>query len=66
MSLMPTPSHPLWFAIIAPPAEVQHLTDYVVSHERPMHIAVLIAIVALFAIAWVLLTDTESVRRPHY
>ena len=47
-------------AIIAPLPEVEHLSEYVVAYQRPLHVAVTIAIVALFVIAWVLLQQEFS------
>jgi len=44
-------------AIIAPAPEVSWLSDAVASREGPVHVASLIALVALIIIAWVLLSD---------
>ena len=50
-------------AIIAPPAEAQWLTDYVLAREMPHHVAAVIAIIALFMIAWTLLSDSPQRHR---
>ncbi len=50
------------FAIIAPPPEVQWLSDYVVAREMPLHVAALIAIVTLFTITWTVLSGSSRKR----
>jgi len=50
-------------AIIPPCVEEELLSDFVVRHQMPLHLAALIALVALFIIAWVVLSETPQARR---
>jgi hypothetical protein len=55
---------PAFLAIIPPKAEVNWLSDSVAAREGPIHVAAVIALVALFIIGWVLLSEgpTEAPR----
>ena len=48
---------PAFLAIIPPRPEVNWLADSVASREGPIHVAAMIAIVALVVIAWALLSE---------
>jgi len=55
--------HPISFvAIIAPTAELEY-SDLTVKREADLHVAVMIAIVALFTIAWLMLAESPPSRR---
>lgn len=56
-------SLPAILAIIAPRAEEQWLSDFVTQRELPLHLAALIALIALFIIAWVALSDGRPAPR---
>ncbi len=50
-------------AIIPPKPEVNWLADSVVSREGPIHVAAVIALVALFIVAWALLAEDPAGQR---
>jgi len=51
---------PAFLAIVPPKAEVNWLADSIAAREGPIHVAALIALVALFIIAWMLLTESPT------
>jgi len=51
---------PAFLAIVPPKAEVNWLADSIAAREGPIHVAALIALVALFIIAWILLTESPT------
>jgi len=60
MSLQMLGANPGFLAIIPPKTEVAWLSDAVASREGPIHSAVMIALVALFIISWVCLTESPK------
>lgn len=53
---------PAYLAIIAPRPEEAFLSDSIVSREAPVHVASLIGLVALFIIAFTLLSDNACAK----
>ena len=55
--------HPIsYIAIIAPTAETEY-SNLTVEREANIHVAVMIAILALFTIAWLMLAESPPGRR---
>jgi hypothetical protein len=56
--------HPIsYVAIIAPAVETEYRSDFTAEREMNIHVAVMIAIVALFTIAWLMLAEAPPGRR---
>ena len=56
--------HPIsYVAIIAPAVETEYRSDFTMEHEANIHVAVMIAIIALFTIAWLMLAESPPGRR---
>jgi len=56
--------HPIpYVAIIAPAVESEYRADFTMEREANIHVAVMIAIIALFTIAWLMLAESPPGRR---
>lgn len=56
--------HPIsYVAIIAPTVEAEYQSNFTMEREMNIHVAVMIALVALFTVAWLLLAESPPGRR---
>ena len=56
--------HPIsYVAIIAPAVEAEYRSNFTMEREANIHVAVMIAIIALFTVAWIMLAESPTGRR---
>ena len=52
-----------YVAIIAPAVETDYRSNFAMEREANVHVAVMIAIVAMFIISWLMLSESTPARR---